>query len=114
METNDHWLRVTGKVNLPVGLEIDTEYQLVGEITTYGTESGSKQDGSYSITSKAQFSGEVQLIKGEQVIRGQKKSSNSAKWRRLIEGNGINYDSWMQWQFSKFDEMREEYEARST
>tara|TARA_R110000868_G_scaffold409381_2_gene694759 strand:- start:1033 stop:1380 length:348 start_codon:yes stop_codon:yes gene_type:complete len=112
--TNDHFLKITGKVNIPVPLEVDCEYAFVGEISTYGCDTTSKQDGTHNHTHKAQFSSDVQLIKGEQVILGKRKSSNSAKWRRLIEGNGLDYDKWMQWQFSKFDEMREEYEARST
>lgn len=107
--TDDHYLRVTGKVNVPTALEVDTEYEVIGVISTYGCDSSSKQDGTHNHTHKAMFSDAVQLIKGEQVILGSKKSSNSAKWRRLIEGSGYNYDKWMQWQFTKFDEMRDEY-----
>lgn len=113
METDLHFLTITDKTNIPVPLEIDTEYQVVGEISTWNEGKSSNQDGTYSHTHKARFIGEIQLIKGEKVIRGQKKSSASQKWRRLVEGYGFQYDAWMQWQFSKFDEMKEEYEANT-
>lgn len=113
METDLHFLRITDKVNIPVPLEPDTDYQVVGEICTWGADSSSNQDGTHSYTHKARFTGEVQLIKGEQVILGKKKSSNSQQWKRRVEGDGFNYDSWMAWQFSKYDELKEEYEARS-
>lgn len=108
---HDHYLRITGKVNIPTSLDDDTEYQVVGIISTFGTDSTSKQDGTFNYTHKAQFSDAVQLIKGEQVILGKKKSSWSQKWRRLIEGYGMEYDKFMAWLFTKFDELREEYEA---
>lgn len=109
--TNDHWLKITGKVNVDAPLSVDTEYQFTGIISTYGTDQSSKQDGTFNYTHKAQFVSEISLIKGEEIIRGQKKTSASQKWRRLVECNGFNYEEWMQWQFSKFNEMREEYEA---
>ena len=108
---DDHYLTITDRVNIPVPLEIDTEYQVVAEVCTYKEDKGSKQDGTYNFIHKAKFIGEIQLIKGEKVIKGQKKSSASQKWRRLVEGYGLNYDKFMQWQFSKFDELKEEYEA---
>ena len=112
--TNDHYLTITDRVNIPVPLEIDTDYQVVAEISTWKDGRESKQDGTFNYIYKAKFVGAVQLIKGEKVIKGQKKTSASQKWRRLVEGNGYTYDSWMQWQFSKFDEMKEEYEAWSS
>jgi len=110
---DDHFLTITDRVNIPVPLDLDTDYQVVAEISTYKEEKGSKQDGTYNFIHKAKFTGGVQLLKGEKVIKGEKKSSASQKWRRLVEGYGYSYDSWMQWQFTKFDEMREEYEVNS-
>jgi len=110
-QKDDHFLTITDRVNIPVPLDIDTDYQVIAEICTYKEDKGSKQDGTYNFIHKAKFTGEVQLIKGEGVIKGQKKSSASQKWRRLVEGNGYTYDAWMQWQFGRFDELREEYEA---
>lgn len=114
MEPTDlHFLAITDKTNIPVPLEIDTEYQLVGEISTWNEGKSSNQDGTYSHTHKARFIGEIQLIKGDQVILGKKKSSWSQKWRRLVEGKGYDYEKWMAWQFSKFDELEEEYASHS-
>lgn len=111
MESDLHFLTITDKTNIPVPLEIDTEYQVVGEVCTYKEDKGSNQDGTYSYTHKARFIGEIQLIKGERVIKGQKKSSWSQKLRRFIEGNGISYDGFMAWLFTKIDDLIEEYEA---
>lgn len=108
---DEYYIRITDKANIPVALEPDCEYQIIGEIGTYGEDTTSKQDGTYTHTFKAKFIGEVQLIKGEKVIRGAKKTTWSQKWRRLIEGFGLDYDKFMAWLFTKFDELREEYEA---
>lgn len=113
MDSDLHFLRITDKANIPVPLEPDTDYQVIAEISTYGSDSTSNQDGTYSYTHKARFIGEVQLVKGDKVILGKKKSSASQKWRRLVEGYGMDYDKWMQWQFTKFDELKEEYENRT-
>lgn len=112
MDSTDlHFLKIIDSVNIPVPLEIDTDYQVIAEVSIIKEDKGSKQDGTYKYTYKAKFCGEVQLIKGEKVILGKKKSSWSQKWRRLIEGYGMEYDKFMAWLFTKFDELREEYEA---
>lgn len=111
---NTFWLRLTGKVNIAVPLDVDTEYQYTGRICVYGEDKKSKNDGTYNVTFAAQFVDEIHLIKGEQVILGEKKSSASQKWRRLVEGKGYNYDAWMAWQFRKFDELEEEYAAHES
>jgi hypothetical protein len=107
--TNDNFLKVTGSVNIPVPLDIDTEYQFTGVVSVYGEDNRSKQDGSYSHTFKAQFVGEISLIKGDQVILGEKKSSWSQKWRRLVEGKGYEYNEFMQWQFGQFEDLEERF-----
>lgn len=109
MQTNDNFLKITGRVNIPVPLEVDTDYQFTGEISVYGVDQSSKQDGTHNFVFKAQFSDSVSLIKGEQVILGTKGQSLSQKWRRCVESNGLDYDKFMQWQFSKFDELKEEF-----
>jgi hypothetical protein len=109
MKTN--WLSITGKVNIPVPLVIDTDYTFMGNISVYGENVGSKQDGSYNVTYKAKFTDEIFLQKGEKAIQAKDKSSNSQKWRRLIQGDGFDYDRWMQWQFRNYEEMKREYET---
>lgn len=111
---DDHYLRITGRVNIPTPMDDDTSYQIVGVVDTYGTDRTSKQDGTFTVTHKAMFSDAVTLFKGDQVILGKKKSSWSQKWRRLVEGRGHDYDKFEQWLFTKFDELEEEYEANPT
>lgn len=97
MDSTDlHFLSITDKTNIPVPLDIDTEYQLVGEISTWNEGKSSNQDGTYSHTHKARFIGEIQLIKGEQVILGKKKNGSKAQdMRKKVFGRGHEYDQWM-------------------
>jgi len=110
---NDHWLSITGKVNIPQPLEMDCEYTFMGKIAIYGVNKGSKQDGSFNETFKAKFCEEIYLTKGEKVMQAKDKYSRSQKWRRLIEGKGHDYEKWMRWQFSKFNELEREYEVNA-
>lgn len=110
-QTNDHFLKITGKVNIPVPLEVDCEYAFVGEISTYGCDTTSKQDGTHNHTHKAQFSSDVQLIKGEQVILGKKKGSNSQHMRIAINSFGEDYDDVMRFNLrpDELEDMIERY-----
>lgn len=94
--TDLHFLAITDKTNIPVPLEIDTEYQLVGEISTWNEGKSSNQDGTYSHTYKARFIGEIQLIKGDAVILGKKKvGSHSQRFRTKVINDGFEYDRYM-------------------
>lgn len=94
-ETNNYFLRITGSVNIPVPLEIDTDYAFVGNISIYGSDSRSNQDGTQSVTFKAQFTDEVQLIKGEQSIQATRKSSQSQALNRECRNIGADYERLM-------------------
>jgi len=103
---DDHYLRITGKVNLPTALEVDTEYEVIGVISTYGCDSSSKQDGTHNHTHKAMFSDAVQLIKGEQVILGKKKrGSQSQQFRAKVLNDGYEYEKYMDAALAHFDEV---------
>lgn len=107
---SDHFLKISGKVNIPVPLDVDTDYQFTGLISTYGADSTSKQDGTHTITHKAEFVGEISLIKGEQVILGKDKQSNSQRLRKAVFARGHDYAKFMFWLFRRLDELFEEYE----
>lgn len=96
MESDLHFLRITDKANIPVPLDPDTDYQVIAEISTYGSDSTSNQDGTYSYTHKARFIGEVQLVKGDKVILGKKKhGSHSQRFRKKVIDDGFEYDHYM-------------------
>lgn len=104
-ESNDHWLQITGRVNIPVPLEVDTEYQFTGVIGTYGINQGSKQDGSFNYIYKAQFVEDVHLVKGEQVIKAEDKERKSQTLRKAIYAKGFEYDSFMNYILRNLDEI---------
>jgi len=112
MDSNDFFLKITGKVNIPVPLEVDNEYQFTGVISTYGSDSTSKQDGTHTVTYKAQFSESITLIKGEQVILGKDKQSNSQQLRKAVYARGHEYDEFMRHLFSRLDGLFEDYEKK--
>lgn len=95
MEANNYFLRITGGVNIPVPLDLDTDYGLAGNISIYGSDSRSNQDGTQSITFKAQFTDGVSLIKGEQTILAKSKLSQSQMLRKKCLARGIEYDRFM-------------------
>jgi len=70
----------------------------------------SKQDGSYNKTFKASFVDEIILIKGDEVIRGKKKGSQSQKLRQAIFAKGIEYEPFMNYLLKNLDELTNEYE----
>ncbi len=101
---NDHWLRITGKVNIEAPLEVDTEYQFTGVIGTYGTDQSSKQDGTFNFTHKAQFMDEIHLIRGDKLIKAVDKERKSQKMRKAIYALGYDYDVGMNYLLANLDE----------
>lgn len=106
MENNDFWLKITGKVNIAVPLDVDTDYQFTGRICVYGEDKKSKNDGTYNVTFAAQFVDEIHLIKGEQVILAKDKSKRSQQMRAAIHSYGEDYDSVMTFSL-RSDEMED-------
>ena len=108
---DDHWLWILGKANIPVPLEEDCEYQVIAEITTMSVNKASKQDGTYNYTHKAAISGAVQLIKGEKVILGKVKGSNSKHMRMAIGSFGEDYNDVMRFNLrpDELEDMIERY-----
>lgn len=82
---NSFVLHITGGAEIESAVENDTEYQIVGLITTFSVgDERSNQDGSYQIHNKAKFSGPITLIKGEKMIRGKDVKKESQKTRGAI------------------------------
>lgn len=94
---DNHFLRITGSVNIPTNLEIDTDYQFLGEISVYGADSRSNQDGTQSITYKAQFTEGIKLIKGDETVLAKSKLSQSQMLRKDCLRHGVDYDGFMTW-----------------
>jgi len=94
---DNHFLRITGSVNIPVPLDIDTDYGFAGNISVYGSDARSNNDGTQSVTYKAQFTDEIQLIKGEQSIPAKNKSSQSQMLRKQCLACGIDYEAFITW-----------------
>lgn len=109
---NDCFLKITGRVNIPVPLEVDTDYQFTGAVSVYGVDQSSKQDGTHNFVYKAQFSDSISLIKGDKIILGTKGQSWSQKWRNLVINDGTDYDAFERWLFQQHDRLKEEF-ARS-
>lgn len=99
------WLSISGKVNIPTPLEIDTEYDFLGKISIYSEAKNSKQDGSYNRNFKASFLNDVQLLKGEQVIAAKDKEHKSQKLRKAIYAIGHDYNEGMDYILSHLDEI---------
>lgn len=95
MEANNHFLRITGSVNIPVPLDLDTDYAFAGNISIYGSDNRSNQDGTQSVTFKAQFTDEIQLIKGEQTVLAKSKLSQSAMLNKAVREAGADYEKFM-------------------
>ena len=92
---DNYFLRITGSVNIPVPLDIDTDYGFAGNISVYGTHAKSNQDGTQSVTFQAQFTDEIQLIKGEQSIPAKNKSSQSQQLNKQCRDTGTDYEKFM-------------------
>lgn len=109
-----YWLAISGRVNIPQPLELDTEYQITGVLSVYGVNRGSKQDGSFNNVFKSAFLHDVLLLKGDQVIPGKDKEHHSQKLRKAIFARGHEYTPVMTWILNhKLDELFEEYEQNN-
>lgn len=94
---DNHFLKITGSVNIPVPLEMDTDYGFGGAIAIYGSDMRTNGDGTQSITYKAQFTEGIQLIKGAKVVQAKSKLSQSQMFRRECMKRGVDYDEVMTW-----------------
>ena len=104
---DNHFLRITGSVNIPSPLDVDSDYSFAGNISVYGADSRSNQDGTQSVTFKAQFTDEVTVTKNGQTVLAKNKLSQSQMLRKACLGSGIDYDKFMTWLRSpeKLDEL---------
>jgi hypothetical protein len=110
MEVNNNFLRITGSVNIPVPLDIDTDYAFVGNISVYKEEKGSNQDGTFNVVYKAMFTDSLSLIKGEQSIPAKNKTTQSQMLRSDCRKRGIEYDEFIP--FLRHPELLEELFTR--
>ena len=88
---NERILNITGGISIPDKLENDCEYTIIGKITTYAVgDQRSNQNGTYNIHNKAKVSDELNLVKGETVIKGvpRTKSKMSVALRMEVETFG--------------------------
>jgi len=95
---DNHFLKITGSVNIPVPLDMDTDYGFGGAIAIYGSDMRTNGDGTQSITYKGQFTEGVQLIKGEKIVQAKTKLSQSQMFRRECVKRGYDYDEVMTFQ----------------
>lgn len=75
-EINENLLALTGKAVIGDCLKEDHEYQLVTEITVYGTDTRSNNDGTFNHVHKAKITGPVALVQGNNVIEGKPKTKS--------------------------------------
>jgi len=109
---NDYLIQITGKAYIAAPLANDTSYQFTGEITTYGVDERSNQDGTQKITHKAKFSDVVHLIKGDEIIKGKDTKSWSQKLRGMVFHRGHDYDEFMPYLLTRIEDIFYDYETR--
>lgn len=76
-------------------LEADHDYTFTGNISVYGSDNRSNQDGTQSITFKAQFTDGVSLGDGGQTILAKSKLSQSQMLRKECLVIGVDYERLM-------------------
>jgi len=113
------FLKITGSVNIPVPLDMDTDYGFGGAIAIYGSDMRTNGDGTQSITYKGQFTEGIQLIKGDKIVQAKTKLSQSQMFRRECMKRGIEYDDIMTWlrhpeRINKLFDSFERYAADTT
>lgn len=84
MIKNEHLMKITGSFYVECALDNDTDYQIVATVSTYGMDIRSNNDGSSKVTHKAKVTSDVQLIKGDKVIKGKDLTKMSQKLRQAI------------------------------
>lgn len=94
---DNYFLKITGSVNIPVALEMDTDYGFAGAIAIYGSDMRTNGDGTQSVTYKGQFTEGVQLVKAGKVIQAKSKLSQSQLMRRDCMKVGVEYEDFMTW-----------------
>lgn len=112
MESNDLFFKITDSVNIPVPLELDTDYEFAGRVCVHSEHTGSKNDGTYKTTYAASFTEGVQLQKGDKVVLAKDKQSNSTRLRKAVYARGHEYEQFMKFLFTKLDDLFEEYERK--
>ncbi len=82
---NDKILKLTGGFSITDDLELDTEYILLAPIEIYDAGGmSSNQDGTYDLKYRGKICGEAKLTKGDKVIYGSKKGSQSQVFRYIV------------------------------
>lgn len=80
-----HFLKITDKAAIESALELDTEYQFTGVITTEAAKKKSDDEGGFDYDYYAKFTSHLTLIKGDKtLIKGRDKKSMSKKMRGAI------------------------------
>lgn len=78
----NNYLKITDKAVIESGLELNTEYQFTGVITTEAAKKKSDDEGGYDYDFYAKFTSHLTLIKGDKtLIKGRDKKSMSKKLR---------------------------------
>lgn len=111
---NSYFLKITGPVNIPVPLDLDTDYGFGGAIAVYGRDARSNGDGTETITYKANFTEGIQLVKGDKVLQAKNKLSQSQTLRRRCAARGVDYEAYMTWlmQPERLEESFNEFERK--
>ena len=83
-EINEYQLRITGKLNLPIKLEIDKTYDFTCKgLDIVGSSDSSNNNGSVNRCFKGVISelSEINILNGKDIIRASKKKSASQRLR---------------------------------
>jgi hypothetical protein len=83
-EINEYQLRITGKLNLPIKLEIDKTYDFTCKgLDIVGSSDNSNNNGSVNRCFKGVISemSEMVIVGGKEIIRASKKKSASQRLR---------------------------------
>ena len=95
MELNENKLSLKGVSNLPLPLEIDKEYDLtISNVVCSGASDRSNNDGTYNRTFSLKISelSEINIISEKQIIKSNKKSSQSKLLRYTIQQLAEKYN----------------------
>lgn len=84
MNINENILHITGGACISESLENDVEYILIAPLAVYSKENRSNQDGTENQLFKAKICGEIKMTKGDKVIFGSKKGSQSQVFRYAV------------------------------
>jgi hypothetical protein len=86
MKINENIVKITGSVNLPSELTIDTEYVIQAKTDCDKIDTKSNQDGTVNLIYKLRLSGDMQILdsKLKQLMKSKESKTMSQKLRGRI------------------------------